>query len=73
MEVSPGVYTPPEDDSYSVDFTVDILNQAYPCCTGVHLSGGGGGHLLAFYGKRGTPNVTELGTSCKQEMPKYYK
>ena len=30
LEVSPGVYGAPEDDSYGVDFVVETLNQAYP-------------------------------------------
>ena len=55
MESSPGVYGPPDEDSYSVDFIVDTLNQAYPGCTGVYLSDTG--HILAFYGKRGVPNA----------------
>ena len=55
MESSPGVYGLPDKDSYSVDFVVDTLNQAYPSCTGVYLSNTG--HILAFYGKRGTPNA----------------
>ena len=49
MESSPGVYGPPDENSYSVDFVVDTLNQAYPGCTGVYLSDAG--HILAFYGK----------------------
>ena len=49
METSPGVFGPPDEDSYSVDFIIDTLNQAYPGCTGVYLSDAG--HILAFYGK----------------------
>ena len=49
MESSPGVFGPPDEDSYSVDFIIDTLNQAYPGCTGVYLSDAG--HILAFYGK----------------------
>ena len=30
LEVSPGVYSAPEDDSYGVDFVVETLNKAYP-------------------------------------------
>ena len=30
LEVSPGVYGAPEDDSYGVDFAAETLNQAYP-------------------------------------------
>ena len=37
LEVSPGVYGAPEDDSYGVDFTAETLNQAYPGCTGLYL------------------------------------
>ena len=33
LEVSPGVYGTPEDDSYGVDFATETLNQAYPGCT----------------------------------------
>ena len=63
MESSPGVFGPPDEDSYSVDFVVDTLNQAYPGCTGVYLSDAG--HILAFYGKRGAPNA---GLTLEQGM-----
>ena len=63
MESSPGVFGPPDEDSYSVDFVIDTLNQAYPGCTGVHLSDAG--HILAFYGKRGAPNA---GLTLEQGM-----
>ena len=56
IKVSPGAYALPEDDSYSVSFVVDTLNQAHPGCTGVDLSEAG--HLLAFYGKRGASNAS---------------
>ena len=49
VEVSPGVYAYPEDDTYSPDFVMDTLNLAYPGCTGVYLANAG--HLVAFYGK----------------------
>ena len=51
LEVSPGVYGAPEDDSYGVDFVVETLNQAYPGCTGLYLDVAG--HMVAFYGKKG--------------------
>ena len=63
MELSPGVYGLPDKDSYSVDFVIDTLNQAYPGCTGVYLSDAG--HILAFYGKRGVPNA---GLTLEQGM-----
>ena len=63
MESSPGVFGPPDEDSYSVDFIVDTLNQAYPGCTGVYLSDAG--HILAFYGKQGAPNA---GLTLEQGM-----
>ena len=50
-----GVYTAPEEDSYSVNFTIDTLNHAYPGCTGMYL--GEAGHMLAFYGKKTNPRA----------------
>ena len=51
LEVSPGVYGTPEDDSYGVDFVMEILNHAYPGCMGLYLDVAG--HMVAFYGKKG--------------------
>ena len=48
VEVGPRYFLPPEDDSCSMDFTLKVLNRAYPGCTGVYLDRGG--HMLAFYG-----------------------
>ena len=50
--VGPGYFLPPEDDSYSMDFALEVLNHAYPGCTGVYLDRGG--HMLAFYGWKGS-------------------
>ena len=55
LEVSPGVYGTPEDDSYGIDFVVETLNQAYPGCTGLYLDVAG--HMVAFYGKKGLSKV----------------
>ena len=52
VEVGPGYFLPPEDESYSTDFTLEVLNHAYPGCTGVYLDRGG--HMLAFYGGKGS-------------------
>ena len=52
VEVGPGYFLPPKDDSYSTDFALEILNYTYPGCTGVYLDRGG--HMLAFYGKKGS-------------------
>ena len=52
VEVGPGYFLPPEDDSYSTDFTLEVLNHAYLGCTGVYLDRGG--HMLAFYGRKGS-------------------
>ena len=52
VEVGPGYFLPPEDDSFSTDFALKALNQAYPGCTGVYLDMGG--HMLAFYGRKGS-------------------
>ena len=52
VEVGPGYLLPPEDDSYSTDFTLEVLNHAYPGCTGVYLDRRG--HMLAFYSQKGS-------------------
>ena len=48
VEVGPGYFLLPKDDSCSTDFTLEVLNRTYPGCTGVYLDRGG--HMLAFYG-----------------------
>ena len=55
VETRTGVYTNPEEDSYSVDFAIDALNRAYPGCTGMYL--GVAGHMLAFYSKKTNPRA----------------
>ena len=50
VEVGPGYFVPPEDDSCSTDFTLVVLNHAYPGCTGVYLDRAG---HMAFYGWKG--------------------
>ena len=55
VEVGPGYFLPPKDDSYSMDFTLKVLNFAYPGCTGVYLDRGG--HILAFYSQKGSSKV----------------
>ena len=55
IETSMGVYSNPEEDSYSVDFAIDTLNRTYPGCTGMYL--GVAGHMLAFYGKKTNPRT----------------
>ena len=50
LKYGPGCMPPLDEDSYSVDFAIDVLNQAYPGCTGVYL--GEAGHMVAFYGKK---------------------
>ena len=52
LEVGPGLFVPPEDDSYSVDFAMEVINRAYPGCTGMYLDRAG--HMLAFYGRKGS-------------------
>ena len=34
VEVGPGLFVPPEDDSFSVHYAMEAINQAYPGCTG---------------------------------------
>ena len=48
VEVGPRLFVPPEDDSYSFDFAMEVINKAYPGCTGMYLDRAG--HMLAFYG-----------------------
>ena len=55
IEISPGVYSTPEDDSYSIDFMIDAINHAYPGCTGMYLDVAS--HMLAFYGKKTNPRA----------------
>ena len=55
IETSLGVYSTPEDDSYSVDFVIDAINHTYPSCTGMYLDVAG--HMLAFYGKKTNPRA----------------
>ena len=55
VEVGPGYFLPPEDDSCLTDFTLEVLNRAYLGCTGVYLDRGG--HMLAFYGRKGSPKA----------------
>ena len=52
IEVSPGLFVPPEDNSYSVNFSMEVINKAYPGCTGMYLDRAG--HMLAFYGWKGS-------------------
>ena len=55
IETSAGVHSAPKEDSYSVDFTINTINRAYPGCTGMYL--GMAGHMLAFYGKKTNPRA----------------
>ena len=55
VEVGPGYFLPPKDDSCSTDFTLEVLNHAYSGCIGVYLDRGG--HMLAFYGWKGSPKA----------------
>ena len=50
IKTSTGVYTTPDEDSYSVNLAIDTINCAYPGCTGMYLDMAG--HMSAFYGKK---------------------
>ena len=52
VEVGPRLFVPPEDDSYSVNFAMEVINRAYPGCMGMYLDRAG--HMLAFYGRKGS-------------------
>ena len=55
IEISPGMYSTPKEDSYSIDFAIDAINCTYPGCTGMYLDVAG--HMLAFYGKKTNPRA----------------
>ena len=55
IKTSAGVHSTPEEDSYSVDFAINTINQTYPGCTGMYI--GMAGHMLAFYGKETNPRA----------------
>ena len=55
IKTSTGMYSTPDEDSYSIDFAIDTINHAYPGCTGMYL--GVAGHMLAFYGKKTNPRA----------------
>ena len=55
IETGPGMYSTPDEDSYSVDFAIDAINHTYPGCTRTYL--GMAGHMLAFYGKKTNPRA----------------
>ena len=61
IETSTGVYSTPEEDSYSIDFAIDAINHAYLGCTGMYLDVAG--HMLAFYGKKTNPRAGLLHVS----------
>ena len=55
VKTSPGMYSTPKDDCYSIDFAIDTINHAYPSCTGMYLEVAG--HMLAFYEKKTNPRA----------------
>ena len=55
IETGLGMYSTPEEDSYSIDFAIDAINRTYPSCTGMYLDVAG--HMLAFYGKKTNPRA----------------
>ena len=52
LEVGPRLFVSPEDNSYSVNFAMEVINGVYPGCTGMYLNRAG--HMLAFYGQKGS-------------------
>ena len=71
IEVSSGLFVPPEDDSYSVNFAMEVINKAYLGCTGMYLDRPG--HMLAFYGRKGntrTGLIQEVAIEASQAMSK---
>ena len=60
VEVGSGLFVPPEDDSFSVDYAMEAINRAYPGCTGMYLDRDG--HMLAFYGRRAARGLASCRT-----------
>ena len=73
IEVSPGLFVPLEDNSYSVNFAMEVINKAYLGCTGMYLDRAG--HMLAFYGRKGNTRagliqeVTIEASQAVSELP----
>ena len=61
IETSVGVYSTPDEDSYSVDFAIDTINHAYPGCTGMYL--GVAGHMER------RPNLEQASFMVKPSRP----
>ena len=55
IETAPGMYSTPEEDSYSIDFTIDAINHVYPGCTSMYLDVAS--NMLPFYGKKTNPRA----------------
>ena len=68
VEVGPGLFVPPEDDSYSVDFAIEVMNRAYPGCTGMYLDRAG--HMLPFMAKKAArePASSKMSQSRPAEL-----
>ena len=73
VEVGPSLFVPPEDNSYSVDFTMEVINRAYLGCTGMYLDRAG--HMVAFSGRKGSARagliqeVTIEASRAMSELP----
>ena len=61
IEIGPGLFVPPENDSYSVDFAIEVMNRAYPGCTGMYLDRAG--HMLVLQGATAR-NLVEVCFCC---------
>ena len=73
IEVSPRLFVPLEDNTYSVNFAMEVINKAYPDCTGMYLDRAD--HMLAFYGRKGSTRagliqeVTIEASQAVSELP----
>ena len=69
-EISPGSFTPPEEELYSTNFVLDTLNLTYPGCTGVFLAEPS--NAIAFYGHKGSVRagltVEQSTEACKTDI-----
>ena len=68
-KTNPGSFMPPEEELYSADFILDVLNLNYPGCIGVYLAEPG--QANAFYSWKGSVRacltVELVGTSTNMD------
>ena len=71
VEVGPRLFVPPEDNSYSVDFAIEVINRAYPGCTGMYLDRAG--HMLAFMAEKAAQGLASFKMSRSRPAEQWVK